>query len=62
MAVKQIDIVALTDVGLITSTTAGTTTGGVKVNWDNAKVTRHDVAVTLQNIADAILIEEQVIF
>jgi len=62
MAVKQVDIEGLAEIGSITSSTAGTTTNGVKVNWDNAKVTRHEVAVTLQNIADAILDDNQVTF
>jgi len=62
MAVRQIDIVPLTEIGLITATTAGATTNGISVHWDNTKATRHDIAVTLQNIADAILIEEQVTF
>jgi len=60
MAVRTIDIEALTDIGLITATTAGATTNGIKIVWDNAKVSRHDIAVTLQNVADAILIESQI--
>jgi len=62
MAVKQISLAALAPIDSIVSTTAGTAASGIKVNWDNAVVSRHDVAVTLQNIADAILIEEQVTF
>lgn len=62
MAVKQVSVAPLTAITDIVSTTAGTAASGVKVNWDNAVTDRHEVAVTLQNIADAILTEEQVTF
>ena len=62
MAVKQVDAAPLAEILTITSTTAGTAASGVKVNWDNAVTTRHEVAITLQNIADALLTEEQTVF
>lgn len=62
MAVKQVSVAPLANITDIVSTTAGTAANGVKVNWDNAVTTRHEVAVTLENIANAILTEEQVTF
>jgi len=60
MAVRNIDTLALADITSMTAAAGGTTTNGIRVTWDNAKVTRHDIAVTLENIAAAILIEEQI--